>query len=138
MSTDFQVDGKQGVILARTSGETSSDELLENLAALLAHPEYGPAMRLLLDMRRVTPSLLRGDVLRIAGFIRDHRGEIGALRVAVVVPGEASFGMAQEQKVELDESPVDMEVFRSMREAREWLGLPRDGVPTTDADAVAG
>ena len=138
MPTSFRIDIARAIVFAETRGETSSHDILQNLASLLDHPSYSPGMRLLLDMRDVVPSLLRSDVLTIARFVREHAEKIGTLKMAVVVPRDASFGMAQEQKVEVEDSPIDMEVFRGLGEAREWLGLLRDEAPKLDSDAAAG
>jgi hypothetical protein len=139
MPTSFHIDSEHGVAYARTLGKTSSGELLESFVALLRHPDYSPGMRLLLDMREVTPSLFQRDILRIGQHIRSHWDEIGTLKMAVVVPKASSFGMARELEAGVDGSSVEMGVFRGVREAREWLGLAGEGVPSTDGgDAVAG
>ena len=138
MATSFRIDGERGIVFAQTRGETSFRELMHSFASLLDHPSYRPGMRLLLDMRDVVPSLVRSDVLRIAAFVNEHAERIGTLKMAVVVPRDASFGMAQEQKVELEDSPIDLEVFRGEAEARDWLGLLPDDSGAPHSDAVAG
>lgn len=137
MSTSFRIDRERGVVYARTVDETSSSDILRNLRALVHHPDYSEGMRLLFDMRDVRPSLVRSDVVRIGQFVRDHRDDIGSLKLAVVVPKDPSFGMAQEQKVELYGTFIDMEVFRDVAEARRWLGLPEEDQPPVDPDVVA-
>lgn len=126
VSTNFRVDAARAVVFAETRGMTSFRELMDSFACLLDHPSYRSGMRLLLDMSDVTPSLVRPDIIRIAAFVNEHAAKIGALKMAVVVPKDASFGMAQEQKVELEGSPIELEVFRAVGEARQWLGLPPD------------
>ncbi len=139
MPTSFRIDREHGVAYAETRGETSSGELLESLAALLSHPDYSPGMSLLVDMHEVMPSLLQGDILRIAEFIQSHRDELRAMKMAVVVPKASSLGVAQELEAQIAESTVDAGVFCGVPEAREWLGLASDGAPSMDdADAVAG
>jgi len=123
MTTGFRLDPKRGIVYAETSGRTSSHDILDAVVSVLDHPSYRSGMRVLLDMRKVIPSLRRSDVLEIAGFVKAHGEKIGSIQLAVVVAQVASFGMAQEQKVALDGSPVVMEVFRDITEAREWLGL---------------
>jgi hypothetical protein len=123
MPTSFHVDAGSKVVFAVTRGETSSEEITGSLASLIDHPGYSPGMRVLLDMSDVVPSLHRPDIMEIARFVEENKGRIGDLKMAVVAPKDASFGMAQEQKVELEGSRIDMEVFRSVSEAREWLEL---------------
>ena len=139
MPTSFHIDSEHGVAYARTSGVTSSGELLESLASLLTHADYSRGMKLLLGMQEVTPSLLRRDVQEIAQYIRSHRDEIGTLKMAVVVPRASSFGMARELEAGLDGSCVEMGVFWGETEAREWLGLASEAaVSSDDRDADAG
>ena len=138
MPTGFRIDVEHGIVFAKTCGETSSEELLQSLSELLEHPDYVPNMRLLLDMQEVLPSLSRSDVLKIGDFVRRRGADIGALRLAVVVPKDASFGMAQEQKVELDGSTVEMEVFRGESDARGWLGLSPEGEAADSEVPVGG
>jgi hypothetical protein len=114
------------VVYAETRGQTSSMDIISSLASLLDHPSYSSGMRVLLDMRGVAPSLHRPDILTIATYVRDHAARIGALEMAVVVPLDSSFGMAQEQKAALEGSSVHLEVFRDISDAREWLGLLRE------------
>jgi hypothetical protein len=138
MPTSFRIDREHGVAYAETLGETSSGELLESLVALLSHPDYSPGMRLLLDMQEVMPSLLQGDILRIAEYIKSHRDELRAMKMAIVVPKASSLSVAQELEAQIAESTVDAGVFCGMPEAREWLGLASDGAPSRDdADAVS-
>ena len=138
MPTRFRIDTEKNVVYRTIFGETSAEELLDSYSAVLEHPDYRPGMKSLTDMREVTPSTYRRDVLVLAQFVLEHRKEIGPLKVAVVVSREASFGMTRELTVELDESPVEMSVFRGIDAARAWLGLSEEGASTDDADAVAG
>ncbi len=126
MTTGFRIDAARGVVYAETGGRTSSDDIVDALVSLLDHPRYRSGMRVLLDMSKVIPSLHRPDVLEIAGFVKTHAERIGSLQLAVVVPQDSSFGMAQEQKAALHGTAVQMEVFRGIDEAREWLKLESD------------
>ncbi len=122
MPTNFHIDREHGVAYARTLGSTTSGELLESFVALLKHPDYSSGMKLLLDMREVVPSLFQRDILRIGQHFRSHRDEIGALKMAVVVPKTSSFGMARELEAGVDGSSVEMGVFRGVGESHSCIG----------------
>lgn len=126
MPTIFRMDRTHRLVHAVTRGPTSSTDIVTSLASLLDHPSYSPGLRVLLDMREVVPSLRRPDVLNIARYVKERGEKLRDLKLAVVVATESSFGMAQEQRVALAGSPMEMEVFREMGAAREWLGIPGD------------
>lgn len=90
---------------------------------MLQHPDFRAGMKALTDMREVTPTALRRDVLRVVRFVREHQEEIGDLRIAVVVPANAEYGLMREPSTELTASPLDIEVFRDIGETRRWLDL---------------
>ena len=122
MPTEFRVDVDAGIVYRTITGEITIDELLASYRSMLAHPDFRPGLRALTDLREVKPSAVRRDVLRLAEFVQEHGEEIGALRVAVVVSTDASFGMVRELEVELAASPVEIGLFRDPAEALAWLG----------------
>jgi len=136
MPTIFRMDRERGFVRAVTRGATSSDDMITNIASLVDHPSFTPGLRVLLDMREVVPSLHRPDVLDIATYVKSQGEKLRDLRLAVVVTRDSSFGMAHEQKAALAGSLMEMEVFRDVGAALEWLGVSEDGdTERTDADA---
>ena len=53
----------------------------------------------------------------------DLADRIGNIRVAVVTPGDALYGVAREWVVWLSSGHANVRVFRTMDEATKWLGL---------------
>ncbi len=132
MPTSFRIDAAHGVVYAETRGPTSSVDLISSIASVIGHPGYVPGLRVLLDMREVVPSLHRADILQIAQYVKGRGEALKGLRVAVVAEADSTYGMAQEQKVAFSGCGVEMEVFRKVSAAREWLGLPAEDGPTAD------
>lgn len=127
MPTSFRIDKDAGVVYRTITGETSTDDLIESYTSMLEHPDFRPGMTALTDMRENRSSAYRRDVLRIADFARAHHDKIGHLRIAVVVSSSASYGTMRELKAELEESPIEIGLFRDLSAAEEWLGIPIEG-----------
>jgi len=51
----------------------------------------------------------------------DWSVEMNESKAAVVVAGDLEFGMARMIEAFLEESPVDMQMFRSLEKASAWL-----------------
>ncbi len=127
MPTSFRIDKNAGIVYRTITGEMTTEELIESYTSMLEHPDFRPGMSALTDMREKRASAYRRDVLLIAEFVRAHHDRIGHLRLAVVVSSSASYGMMRELKAELEESPVEIGIFRDLPAAEEWLGIPVEG-----------
>jgi hypothetical protein len=123
MRATVQIDSDAGVIYRTITGKGSAVEFMESSSAILEHPDFRPGMRALIDLRGMEPSTFRPDLVQVAQFLMQHRQKIGALRAAVVVQAEASFGSARELAAELQASPIEIAVFRNMSSAKKWLGI---------------
>jgi hypothetical protein len=127
MPTSFRIDKDAGVVYRTITGEMTTEQLIEIYTSMLDHPDFRPGMSALTDMRGTRASAYRHDVLRIAEFVREHHEKIGHLRIAVVVSSSASYGMMRELEAELEESPIEIGLFRDLPAADEWLGIPVEG-----------
>ena len=48
---------------------------------------------------------------------------LGSVRKAIVALSPVAYGMARMYQTMMDGSPVEVEVFRDLQEARRWLGV---------------
>lgn len=133
MPTIYVIDKEAGILYRTLSGVVTTDELLESFDEALRDPNYRPGMHMLADMREVTTTAHKADVARVASYVKGHLEEIGPLKVAVVAPTAASFGLIRMLQAYLEGAPVDLGVFREMGEAEEWLGA-KQGAATGTAD----
>jgi len=104
--TDEDVAGVEQALLSRTNGPSRYDILLD---ATGATPEVSfPELK---QMSR-----------RLASLIRTGLG-----RVAVVGSQDLTYGLARAYSAYAEQDGVEAGAFRTVGEARHWLGQPEDG-----------
>ncbi len=94
---------------------------------VLRDPELSRRVNELHDLTGVTAvevssALVWGfaDEMKVLDGDERHSG----VKMATVAPRDVLFGLARMYETLRAESPVELRAFRSMSEAREWLGLP--------------
>lgn len=105
-------------------GEVGEAELVETAAKLASDGAVPPGHRELVDLSRleqtdVTPGALR----RVARIYADTDQRPEDSQVAIVAPGDLFFGLSRMYEAYRDGSGLRMRIFRSLDEARAWLGL---------------
>jgi hypothetical protein len=63
------------------------------------------------------------DIKRIADLIIKYRDKIGQSKAAIVISKDVTFGMARMFQVFVEQSSIDIAIFRNMEEALRWLGV---------------
>ena len=121
MPISIQIDKKQGIVYRVIKGTVTVDEIVESFISVLESDDYHPGMKTLTDMREVIHFVTPQDVRHIAGFILEQMSTIGALKAAIVVSSDVSFGMTRMLKAHVDSGSTDIRVFREMEEATLWL-----------------
>jgi hypothetical protein len=131
MPTIYVIDKEAGILYRTLTGVVTTDELLESFDEALRDPDYRPGMHMLTDMRGVTTTAHKADVARVAAYVKSHVEEIGPLKVAVVAPTDASFGLIRMLQAHLGDVSIELSVFREMREAEDWLGVEQKAASGT-------
>jgi hypothetical protein len=121
MPADFRIEQEQRLIRTRAWGVLSDAETLTHYSEIAHHPAFDPTFNLLCDLRGVTfieaaPHTLR-DLARLSTFARGTRR-------AFIVSVDEHFGLARMLQAFCELQGTEVGVFRSMREAHDWLGLP--------------
>ena len=124
MPLEYRVDVSLRTVFARASGVLTDTDVLAFVEGVLAHPSMEPDFNQLFDAREVTKLELSGACVREVSTDTGF-GE-GSLR-AFVTESDAGFGMARMYQTLRDTYPDEVRVFRSIDEARAWLGLPAEG-----------
>jgi hypothetical protein len=129
MAIRVRVDTKLGLVVVVCTGVVTVDEFNRHVAPLVAAPEYKLMPLTLVDttdaLRGDGPSTLLVEHARRAAENIDDELEGGA-RVAIVATLDEFFGLARMYEMLRDGSPVECQVFRSLPEAEQWLGLSKD------------
>ncbi|OAI47559.1 hypothetical protein AYO43_04275 [Nitrospira sp. SCGC AG-212-E16] len=95
-------------------------ELLAHVRALTADPRFAPHFRQLVDLRDVTDLQVAASTIR--EMLRLNPFGAGAWRALVVTKDEV-FGMARMSQLLTDESPDELQIFRKLDDALQWLGI---------------
>jgi hypothetical protein len=123
MSFDYHVDPIRGLVISRAWGILTDQDLLAHPRALAEDPLFRPSMNQLTDFREVTDFRVESATIhRIAGLSPFGAGA----RRALLVGSESLYGMARMYQILRDTAPDDLQVFRELDAALEWLGLKAD------------
>ena len=95
-------------------------EILAHVRALIADPRFARNFHQLLDLRDVTNVQFTASTVRELARLNPFGA--GARR-AVVVTNDVVFGMARMYQILADESPDELQIFRKMDDALQWLGI---------------
>lgn len=121
MPITYRVDAGEALILTTATGTLSDDDILAHKRALLDDPSVVPRMAELSDVRGVTELAVTTDGIRMfTSFDRANARPDG--RLAIVASEDFTFGTARMYQMGGAEDNVG--VFRTVEEARDWLGLP--------------
>lgn len=124
MSVDYQIDSGQEVVFTRCSGTITVADMWDIGRRLRSDPAFNPDQRQLIDLGEVTGMTVPFD--QIYRFAQEKNGDpfSGSSRRAVVAPQNFAYGIARMyEALREDRDPGGFRVFRTMAEARKWLGL---------------
>lgn len=129
MAVDIRVDDSRGLRISTLSGTVTDTELLDAYEQLIADPAFDPTLPDLVDACGVVRVAATPDGIRqVAQLIARMDERFGATKVALVAPGGPAHVFAKLYTFYRDAqgTPLEHKVFRSLREAREWLGVADD------------
>jgi len=121
MPIKYEIDPSRRLILTTADGVLTDTDVIGHKKALIADPAFQPGMLELSDVRDVNQLDVTPEGIRVfTSFDRAHDDQPG--RLAIVASEDFVFGMARMYQMSTtDDSNVG--VFRSMEEAKEWLGV---------------
>ena len=120
MPAGYTIDLERSLVLSRGWGVLTDRELLAHVRALTADPRFAQNFCQLGDLRDVTDVQITAATIR--EMVRLNPFWAGARR-ALVVTSDVVFGMARMYQILRDESPDELEIFREMDGALQWLGV---------------
>jgi len=116
----YTIDLARSLVLSRGWGVVTDRELLAHVRALTADPRFAPHFRQLADLRDGTDMQVTASTIR--EMVRLNPFWAGARR-ALVVTSDVVFGMARMYQLLRDESPDELQIFRKVDDALQWLGI---------------
>lgn len=120
MSASYHIDPDDRVVYSVGTGVFGDEDLRKHQESLAADPLFDPSYRQLWDLRTVEQiEVTSGGVWQ-----RAHNNPWGAgAKRAVVVGSELGYGIARMFQIMSTDGPDEIEIFRELAPAREWLGL---------------
>jgi hypothetical protein len=112
----------QGSLLILTLSGNCGDEPVDAILMAIEDPRFAPGRSLLFDTRLWTDHPTSADFQRRASWLASLRADGIARRCATVV-GEKphQYGLARMAATYLDFEGMEMEIFKEMDAAIEWL-----------------
>ena len=124
MPTDYRLDATRAVVLRRAWGALTDAESTDLYRKLQADPAFDASFCQLCDLRELTEIEATAPSLRALARIKVF--DPSAKR-AFVAPDDLHFGLARMLQVFAEQEGSEVGVFRTMREAEEWLGIAPSG-----------
>jgi len=131
MSVEYTCDEERNILYTRFFGVVIDKDLTDQAEAVAADPRIKPGVRELVDLSGVEDIQGSPSSLELNIQIDSAHGEkLAGMRTAIVASTDLLFGFSRmyQALAELRRSPLTVEVFRTVEEAREWLGLQNDEV----------
>ena len=120
MPADYRIDRPRGLVISCGWGIVSDQDLLGHARALARDPAFKPSMNQVYDFRDVVDQDIGGaTVLELANLSPFGPGA----RRAIIVRGDAAFGMARMFQILRDRARDEIQVYRELEAALAWLEL---------------
>jgi hypothetical protein len=120
MPGSYTIDLARSLVLTRGWDLVMEREILAHVRALIADPRFARNFHQLIDLRDVTNVQFTAST--VEELVRLNPFGAGARR-AVVITSDVVFGMARMYQILSDESPDELQIFRKMDDALQWLGI---------------
>ena len=121
------------LVVRQLCGEVTLEDALETAFAALDHPDYQPGFATLQDHRRAHFDLSGVELAELARQLQPRVKPIG--RMAMVVNNPLAWGITRMAAVFLRPLGAEIRPCHTVKEAKEWLGLPPGLVLPFEADA---
>lgn len=120
----YQVLHDRALVLTQVTGVVTSEDILGHLGILAADPEVQPGYVSLVDLTEVTDFQVRFDGMKeVAERERQVLPDLRLSRTAFVSDRDQVYGTLRILQSLSEDAPTEIACFRSLGEAREWLGL---------------
>ena len=116
------------LVITNFSNGVTDDEIIPFYRALYESPEWEPGLRELADLRGADLSRVSTDCLKdLIRLVQTYmKGPDEGSKSAVIAPNDLPFALARYYESASENSPEQVEVFRSKGEALSWLEIKED------------
>lgn len=135
MPTAFEIDVPRRLVICRCWGVLTSDELVSHYRALRSDPAFDPGFSQIADLREVTAFDVDTRVLSSRTLVTTFAP---TARRALVAPTDVGYALSFVYGRYAQSAEKNVQVFRVMRDAEQWLGLRmRADAPGRAKDSAA-
>lgn len=137
MPITYQLKPDERLVILSHVGAVSDNEFLSFYKALYEDTRFDKSFNLFVDLRLTESSARSPSALQdFADFMRQQFvNNTARPKVAVVAPGDISFGLARMYEAFSDAAHWEFEVFRSADTALAWLDLAENLMDDLDQNA---
>jgi hypothetical protein len=120
MSMSYTIDRARQLVRTRAWGVLSTADLQDSTSRLMADARFDSGYRSLVDLREVAG--VSADMEALAQTAAVPLFAEGVRR-AIVASSDVAFGVARMYAAFAARTGGDVQVFRELEDAKEWLGL---------------
>ena len=122
MALFYEVDVESRLVVL-TCGDVSLERWRRTMIQVIADARFRRGFGILVDCRTATRAPVTQEVFGVVDFLSTRRDDLGQSRWAVVVEEPAGYGMARMTAAIAESAGLELRAFRTVGEAREWLGV---------------
>jgi hypothetical protein len=126
MPFTYHIDSERNLVTIEATGSITSAEAFATFDEVVGHADFRPDMRVLSDHRELETVVSVEFVRAFLGRVKQMREVLRQARWAFVERGLVRYGMARMASILSDPLGIQLRAFRSISEAREWLGVEED------------
>lgn len=123
MPFTYHIDTDRKLVTIEAKGRMAPEEAFAVFDEVTGHPDFRPDMKVLSDHRELETVVDVEFVRAFLGRVSRMRDVFRGAQWAFVERGLVRYGMARMASILSDPLGLRLRAFRSMAEAREWLGL---------------
>jgi len=124
MTVEYAFIEKWKLVIVNLTDTVTFEQMVTHLNSLSEDPQYLPPMNKLVDFRKCRKyDLTREQAEKFATLNRELSNFFINEKCAIVAPGDLEYGMSRAHEMYTSGSGLDIQVFRQLPEALDWLGI---------------
>ena len=124
MTVEYEFREKLKLVIVHIADTVTFEQVVAHLKSLSEDPRYRPPMNKLVDFRKCRKyDLTREQAEKFATLNRELSDFFLNEKCAIVAPGDLEYGMSRVHEMYTSGSGLDIQVFRKMPDALDWLGI---------------
>ncbi len=124
MPVQYQIDQINSLVRLEPMDPIETEHFSETVQRLLSDPAIRPGLSVISDHSKLDYTATTDVVASIPALLVKLAERLGPFRCALVVPSDASYGMANMAGVFAGNTPAEVRAFRSLEDAEAWLVVP--------------